>query len=85
MTFKTVKVVSVTPEDKFDRVDKVGSVLIDLLIPGGQLIIEYPDHMTLTTSIIAEVTYTETGFTAKTKNSVYEIEFIKEDESNGKK
>lgn len=78
MEMKKVKIKSIAPKDKFSIVGKQGNLYTDSLEIGKSLVVLIEDRM-LRTSEIQEIKETATEVEVATRNSVYMLEYLKED------
>jgi len=79
MRYRKVKVVSITPEDRFHRIGAVGEIAFEYVKVGGILTIIFDNKGVLHTSLIKEISTSDMGMTIRTMNSTYVLEYLKED------
>lgn len=76
---KSVQIKSITPNDKYHVVGRIGDLIVDSLEIGKRLMVKFHEGY-LSTSPIQEIKQTKSAVMVKTKNSVYELIYLEKEE-----
>lgn len=79
MKTKPVKIISITPADKYKLTERKGNLYSQTLEVGKSMVITFKNTGLIRTTKIQEINGTESDVEVRTKNSVYTLRYQKEE------